>query len=105
MLNDLVTAVLIPSEAETVNVDVSGFPVAVPEIKPDEERDNPVGKDPDVTEYVIVFDSSSVADNWILDPFHVPSDPEDVAHTGESLIKNASGSSPNRFEGFIILIS
>ena len=63
MLNDLVTAILIPSEADTVNVNVPEE-LVVPEINPLDDKDNPVGKEPDVTEYVIVFDSSSVADNW-----------------------------------------
>ena len=50
ILNDLVTAVLTPSDAPTVNVYVPAFSVVVPEINPDEERDSPVGKDPYVTE-------------------------------------------------------
>jgi hypothetical protein len=57
-------AVCVVVAAETVNVDVVFEPtaLAVPEIAPvDELIERPVGKAPDVIEYVIVSPSASVA--------------------------------------------
>jgi hypothetical protein len=63
MLNDLVDVCLVVA-ADTVNVDVvfEATALAVPVIAAvDVFKDNPVGKEPDVIEYVIVSPSASVA--------------------------------------------
>jgi hypothetical protein len=111
ILNDLGIA-LTPSEALIVKLYVVSEDMfgKVPEITPVEEfKVTPEGSvEPDAKAYVTV-ESESVADNAdnVIDNclLNVPKDPLVVCHTGLAFTYNASGIIPNRFDGFVTLIS
>ena len=99
-----------PSDAVTVKLYVVSDTMLgnVPDISPvDEFNVTPDGKDPEVTEYVIV-ESESVAVAEIdieICSSNVPREPEAVCHTGLALTNKASGKIPNKLDGFVTLMS
>ena len=112
MLNDLVCVWAVVA-AETVNVDVVFEPTAdaVPVIAPvDELIERPVGKAPDVIEYVIVSPSTSVAaaeESVQLDRLPsgiVPNVPDAVAKTGLASTTKHPSSCANNPDTFVTLI-
>ena len=110
-LNDLEIVVLTESVTETVNeyVVFSDKDGAVPEITPVEVfNERPLGREPVVIANVNALFSGSVASADIdtEEPsLKDPKDPEEYCHTGDWLIYSASGINPNKFDGFVTLIS
>ena len=109
-LNVLGTTGLTPSDALIVKVyvvfdETSG---GVPEIKPvDEFKVTPEGNvDPLANAYVIAVSSVAVAETDIETlSWNDPRDPLGVVQTGFAFIYSASGINPNKFDGFVTLMS